>query len=58
MAQPKPSRQVLETIAAADTPEKVWALVASLASDGNGYSPETYLKNVQAYATIAQEMHA
>jgi hypothetical protein len=42
-----------QIIAEADTPEKVWALVASLLTDGNGYTDATYLANTRAYSAIA-----
>ena len=47
---------VEKTIAEADTVEKVWALVASLLNDGNGYTPETYLTNARSYTAVAVEM--
>lgn len=50
-------RRIQEVIAEADTVEKVWALVANLLEDGNGYSDETYLRNARAYSAVAKEMN-
>ena len=47
------NKTIARIIEEADTPAKVWALVASLTGDGNGYTAETYLTNVRAYAAIA-----
>lgn len=44
---------VKRTIADADTPEKVWALVEALLAEQNGYSAETRLQNARSYAAVA-----
>jgi len=44
---------VKNVILSAQTPKEVWELVSVLANDGNGYSAETILENVRAYAKIA-----
>lgn len=50
------SSRVAQSIVDANTPEKVWDLVLSLTGDANGYTAETYLANVQAYAAAAKRI--
>lgn len=42
-----------QQIAEADTPAKVWELVAALAQDSNNYPEHVYLGNIKAWANRA-----
>lgn len=48
---------ILQKIALADTPEKVWDLVIALAGDANGYPDAVYLQNVKDWAETASAVH-
>lgn len=50
--------RVQKTIARAESPAEVWALVQSLLDNPNGYTELTILENARAYAKIATEMYA
>lgn len=49
-------RIVTDQILAADTPAKVWELVASLVDNPNGYTDTTILENARAWAAVATEV--
>lgn len=48
-------RNVTNQILAADTPAKVWELVAALLDNPNGYTDTTVLENARAWAAVATE---